>query len=77
MCIQGGSYVDYHCVACQKPEIKGLYCVQISVIHARSLTAVSDLKRHGLVCLFMNDNHAALQACNAYIRAFMNRSING
>ena len=51
--------------------------VQLSVIHARSLTAVSDLKCHGLVCWFMNDDHAALQACNAYIRAFMNRSING
>ena len=47
----------------------------LSVVHARSLTAVSDLKRHGLVCLFMNDNHAALQACDAYIRAFMNRSL--
>ena len=77
MTIQGGSYVALHCVVCQKTEIKGYYCVQLSVIHARSLTAVSDLKRHGLVCLSMNDSHAAIQACNAYIRAFMNRSING
>ena len=61
-------------VVIERQQREKVYCVQLSVIHARSLTAVTDLKRHGLFCFFMSDIHAALQACNAYVRSLMNRS---
>ena len=61
-------------VVIERQQREKVYCVQLSVIHARSLTAVTDLKRHGLFCFFMSDIHAALKACNAYVRSLTNRS---
>ena len=61
-------------VVIERQQREKVYCVQLSVIHARSLTAVTDLKRHGLFYLFMSDILAALQACNAYVPSLMYRS---